>query len=152
MTDFFPHENDAQFDRPRPLKWTNAAVLQAILYCQTVCGINTSYEAILADLRAGKLRAVQALLFGALKAADDRMTVKLFGDIYRPMNLADYVAAVLDGMSHYLPAPAVRDEGMDLDPDWPDTQAEVKKKTFASSGATGSGSARSTGSRSKRKR
>ena len=42
--------------------------------------------------------------------------------------IAEYVEAVIEGMAHYLPEPSLADDTTDLDPDWPDTQAEVKKK------------------------
>jgi len=138
LTDFFPIENSVQLDRDRQLKWSNAAILHAIQYYQEICGIKVAYENILDELRAGTLRAIQALLYGALKAADDRITIKLFGKIYRPANLEQYVLAVASGMSHYMPDSEVLDNGKDLDEEWPDTQAEVKKKKSGQTGDTGS--------------
>lgn len=148
LTDLFPFENSASFDRDRQLKWCNAAVLHAMAYCKQISDIDLSYEQMLDELREGRLRAIQALLYGALKAGDDRVTVKRFGDIYKTGNILQYVEAVIDGMAHYLQPPGSKDDEKDLDPEWPDTQKEVKKKTSASHGRTGSGSARKTTSHS----
>lgn len=128
MTDYFPYENSAPLDAERRLVWSNAAILHALTYCEAVCGVSLEYEQILDELRDGRLRAIQALLYGAAKTADERLTIKRYGYIYRTNNLTQYVAAVLDGMSHYLPPPTVADNEENLDPDWPDTQAEARKK------------------------
>ena len=150
MNDFYPLENTAVFDRERRLLWNNAAILHAINYYKRQ-GVAAEYETVLDELRDGKLRAIQALLFGALKASDERITIQRFEKIYRAELLAEYVACVLDGMTQYLPKPMIHDDGADLDPEWPDTQAEVKKKTSKPTGVTGSGSAKKTKSRSSRK-
>jgi hypothetical protein len=147
LTDFFPYKNSAKLDIERPLKWANETILRTIEYYQSVCHETTDYDAIIAELRNGSLRPIQALLFGALKAADPKMNTKRFSQIYKPHYLAEYVTAVMDGMANYFADSDMKDTGDDLDPEWPDTQAEVKKKTLRPTGGSGSGSVRKTASR-----
>ena len=154
ITDYFPYENSDNFDINRTLKWSNETIINAIKYYESVCGVKISYDDILVELRSGTLRSIQALLFAALKTADPKMTAQRFSQIYKNANLPSYINAVLDGMSHYLPEPTDKDQGENLDPDWPDTQEELKKKGSDQlpSGGTGSGSARKRAKTSKSKR
>ncbi len=154
LSDYFPYENTAEFDFERLLKWSNATIVYAIDYCKKVSNEQLDYDTLVQELLKGTLRSVQALLFGALKAADHKIDIKRYTQIYKPDNLAAYVTAVMDGMAHYMPDPEIKDTGKDLDDAWPDTQAELKKKasTKRRTGASGSGSAKKKTSRSKSKR
>ena len=142
LTDFLPYENTAILGMERSLKWCNETIIHAIAYGKSVCGDLDDYDKIMVEIHRGTLRVIQALLYGALKAADPKMTIKRYQMLYKPARLQEYVVAVLEGMNHYLPEPAVADSGVDLDPEWPDTQAEVKKKTVTNrrTGDSGSGS------------
>ena len=144
LTDLYAYKNTAMFDKVRTLKWSNGAILEAIRYYKEISGEEVTHDFIQTELKSMKLRAVQALLFGALKAEQPNFTIKLFGDKYKPENLQLYVVAVLDGMVHYFPEPETHDPGANLDPEWPDTQKEVKKKLKSKKpiGDSGTGSAK----------
>lgn len=159
INDFFPFENTAEFDIERQLRWSNETILQSIAYYNAVCGESVDYDKIIDELRSGSLRAYQALLYGALKAVDKQMSFKRYAQIYKAdeKHAIQYFNAVLDGMNKYLPVPKVLDSGENLDPEWPDTQDELKKKESSrrQTGDTGSGSAKkkaSTGKRSSTRR
>jgi hypothetical protein len=62
------------------------------------------------------------------KKANEKIDAMVFGRIYKNEHLKEYIDAVLSGMTAYLPEPEVTDHGQNLDEDWPDTQAEIKKK------------------------
>lgn len=145
ITDFFAYKNTAMFDKLRTLKWSNGAMLEAIRYYKEISGEEVTHDFIQSELTTMKLRAIQALLFGALKAEQPGFTIKAFGEKYRPENLQEYVQAVLDGMVHYFPEPETHDVGENLDPEWPDTQKDVKKKIVKKrkpTGASGFGNAK----------
>lgn len=140
--DFVAYQNKVTLDKERTLLWSNAAIVNAIQFYKELAGEEVKADQIRKELREGKLRAIQALLFGALKAEQDTMNIKLFGDIYKSERLAFYVNAVLDGMIHYVPEAESKDNGENLDTEWPDTQSQVKKKkktSHRSTGVTGTG-------------
>ena len=126
LQDLYPLENYATFDRVRKLKWCNNTILYAIEYYRIVYKEKMTYDLILHEIENTKMRAVLALLYGALKAADDRIDITTFGRIYKNDFLKEYIDAVVEGMEAYLSEP-VYDHGENLDEDWPDTQSEVKK-------------------------
>ena len=128
LQDLYPLENYATFDRVRKLKWCNNTILYAIEYYRIVYKEKMTYDLILNEIENTKMRAVLALLYGALKAADDRIDITTFGRIYKNDFLKEYIDAVVEGMEAYLPEPEFYDHGENLDEDWPDTQSEVKKK------------------------
>ena len=128
LQDLYPLENYATFDRVRKLKWCNNTILYAIEYYRIVYKEKMTYDLILHEIENTKMRAVLALLYGALKAADDRIDITTFGRIYKNDFLKEYIDAVVEGMEAYLPEPEFYDHGGNLDEDWPDTQSEVKKK------------------------
>lgn len=147
ISDFYPYKNTVMMDKERTLEWSNGAMLEAIKYYKDVSEEDVTFDFIQTELYASKLRAVQALLFGALRAEQPAFTLKMFGEKYRHENLESYVQAVFDGMVHYFPDSDKKDPGVDLDPDWPDTQQEIKKKTKRKPkqiGDTGTGSIKST--------
>lgn len=143
ITDFFPYENSVEFDTERTLKWSNETILRAIEYYRTVCGVTIDYDAILAEVKAGTLRSIQALLYGALRSSDQGMTIQRYAQIYKKddIHALGYINAVLEGILHYLPDHSAQDAGENLDPEWPDTQEEQKKKESAPqpTGDSGSG-------------
>jgi len=143
ITDFYAYENHASFDVPRPLKWCNGAILYACQYYEQAYLEKISYDGILADMRSGKLRAIVSLLYGAARMADNRIDFYRFSRIYKSANIEEYVNVVLAGIKQYQPEPDIKDSGLNLADDYPDTQAEVKKKTVQTKsliGPTGSGS------------
>ncbi len=142
ITDLYPLENYAVFDRIRPLVWSNAAIVNACHYMMTLYQKKTTYDEIIKEfLSKGTIESTIALLYGATKAANDRMDVFWFGRIYRSSNLDSYINAVIQGVASYLPEPEIKDSGNNLDESYPDTQAEVKKKKIRKgmTGDTGSG-------------
>lgn len=128
IIDFFAYKNTVTLDKERTLAWTNSAIINAIQFYKELSEEEVKADQIRMELKEGKLRAIQALLFGALKAEQPSMTIKLFGDIYKTDRLAYYVSAVLDGMIHYLPEADSKDIGENLDTEWPETKKDVKKK------------------------
>lgn len=128
LQDLYPFENYATFDKVRKLKWCNNTILYAVEYFRIVYKEKMDYDLIIKELRDGKIRAVISLLYGALKAADKRIDIMRFGRIYKNDNLQEYIDAVVEGLEAYLPEPEIQDHGKNLDEDWPDTQAEIKKK------------------------
>lgn len=128
LQDLYPFENYATFDKVRKLKWCNNTILYAIEYYRIIYKEKITYDLLLYELANTKMRAVIALLYGALKAANYRMDIITFGRIYRNENLKEYIDAVIEGMQAYLPEPEIQDHGQNLDEDWPDTQSQVKKK------------------------
>ena len=143
ITDFYAYENYASFDVPRPLKWCNGAILHACQYYEQAYLEKITYDGILADMRAGKLRAIVSLLYGAARMADSKIDYYRFSRIYKAANIEEYVNTVLAGIKQYQPEPEIKDSGMNLADDYPDTQAEVKKKTVQTKsliGPTGTGS------------
>lgn len=127
LQDLYPYENYADFDFVRRLKWCNATILYALEYYRTVQQAEIDYDTLMAELQSVKMRAVIALLYGALRANDGNMDLKTFGTVYKTEKLAGYIDAVIDGIKHYLPEPEGNDP-QKLDEEWPDTQAELKKK------------------------
>lgn len=146
-------ENSATFLAPRTLRWNNAALAFACDYYAQVMGEKITLEQLLEEMGSTKLRAVQALLYGALRAADPHMTIREYERMYCAHNLTEYVHEVLAGIASYLPAPevsltATADEESTQ---WPDTQTEKKKKTL-NPGTGDSGSGPSSGKRGSRSR
>lgn len=131
LQDLFPHENYADFDRVRRLKWCNNTILYAVEYYRIIYKEKIDYDMIMKEIQDGKMRAVISLLYGAARAADNRIDIMLFGRIYKNENLKEYIDAVIEGMEAYLPEPEIQDHGKNLDEDWPDTQAEIKKKELS---------------------
>lgn len=131
LQDLFPHENYADFDRVRRLKWCNNTILYAVEYYRIIYKEKIDYDMIMKEIQDGKMRAVISLLYGALKAADKRVDIMFFGRIYKNDNLKEYIDAVIEGLQAYLPEPEIHDHGQNLDEDWPDTQAEIKKKELS---------------------
>ncbi|NLU36874.1 MAG: hypothetical protein GXX01_07635 [Clostridiales bacterium] len=112
----------------RRLKWCNNTILYAVEYYRIIYKEKIDYDMIMKEIQDGKMRAVISLLYGAARAADNRIDIMLFGRIYKNENLKEYIDAVIEGMEAYLPEPEIQDHGKNLDEDWPDTQAEIKKK------------------------
>jgi|GEM_PF-5242653 len=127
ISDFYPFENYATFDRVRKLKWNNNATLQAISYFNTVYGKKITRSELIEGLASGAIEYIIASLYGALCAADERLTIQIFNRIYKPEYLSEYITAVYEGAKANEPEPMVQDNGENLDLDWPDTQSEVKK-------------------------
>lgn len=128
LQDFFPFENYAEFDHVRRLKWCNNAVFNAIEYYRVIYGVNIDFDSIIKEMQDGKMRAVISLLYGALRAANNRLDIMAFGRLYKSDNLKQYIDIVVEGMKAYLPEPEIQDHGHNLDESWPDTQSEVKQK------------------------
>jgi len=141
LQDLYPFENHATFDRVRRLKWCNNTILYAVEYYRIIYKEKIDYDMIMKEIQDGKMRAVISLLYGAARAADNRIDIMLFGRIYKNENLKEYIDAVIEGMEAYLPEPEIQDHGKNLDEDWPDTQAEIKKKGLfrKQTGAFGTG-------------
>lgn len=131
LQDLYPFENHATFDRVRRLKWCNNTILYAVEYYRIIYKEKIDYDMIMKEIQDGKMRAVISLLYGAARAADNRIDIMLFGRIYKNENLKEYIDAVIEGMEAYLPEPEIQDHGKNLDEDWPDTQAEIKKKELS---------------------
>lgn len=125
----YPLENYATFDRVRKMRWDNEAILNAISYHQMVSGHEITYDDILDGLNHNDMACVIALIYGALCSADKNMSFTKFGNVYRNEYLTEYLDAVNEGINHYLPDPTIDDDLEDLDESYPDTQAEIKKKT-----------------------
>lgn len=142
ITEFYPFENYATFDRVRKLKWNNNATLQAISYFNTVHGKKITRNNLIEGLASGAVEYIIAALYGALCAADKRITLPIFNRIYKPEYLSEYIKAVYEGAKANEPEPVIKDTGADLDPDWPDTQSEAKKnkELNKTTSAIGSGS------------
>ncbi|HHU77829.1 MAG TPA: hypothetical protein GXZ29_02960 [Clostridiales bacterium] len=128
LQDLFPHENYADFDRVRRLKWCNNTILYAIEYYRVVLNIKTDFDLLINDMKDGKLQAVISLLYGALRAVDTKVDITEFGRIYKPGNITQYINVVVEGLEAYLPEPEILDHGQNLDESWPDTQSEIRKK------------------------
>lgn len=128
LQDIYPFENYVTFDRVRRLKWCNNTIIRAVEYYRVIYDTKTDYDVIIKELQDGKMRAVISLLYGALRAANDRIDIITFGRLYKNDNLKQYIDAVIEGMKAYLPDPEIQDHGQNLDEGWPDTQSEVKKK------------------------
>jgi hypothetical protein len=142
LQDLYPFENYATFDHARRLRWCNNTILHAIEYYRVINGTKIDFDLLVKELQAGKLRAVISLVYGAVRAADDKMDIMAFGRIYKNDNLKEYIDVAITGMAAYLPEPEITDQGQNLDEEWPDTQAEVKKKTSSKklTGDSGTGS------------
>lgn len=142
LQDLYYFENYATFDRVRKLKWCNNTILYAIEYYRIIFKEKTDYDRIMKELQDKKMRAVIALLYGAIKAANNKINIMVFGRIYKNENLKEYIDAVIEGMEAYLPEPEIQDHGQNLDESWPDTQSQVKKKELSKkrTGVSGSGS------------
>lgn len=126
----------------------------AFEYYAQVLGEKITLEQLLDEVHTTKLRAIQALLYGALRAADPHMTIREYERMYCPHNLAEYVSEVLIGISSYLPEPDKTPEALadKESKQWPDTQSEKKKTPKAKSGTGASGSGSSSGPRGSRSR
>jgi hypothetical protein len=150
ISDLFAFENYATFDRIRPLKWCNAAMLHAGTYYKAIFDKEVTYDQLMSELLQGNLRAIVSLVYGAARAADNTMTAFRFSQVYREDNLKDYSDAALAGVKEYLPDPETQDSGKNLDESYPDTQAEAQKKTKEkvkdSIGDSGSGSQKASSS------
>lgn len=148
ISDLFAFENYATFDRIRPLKWCNAAMLHAGTYYRSIFDKEATYDQIIAELLQGNLRAIVSLVYGAARAADPGLNAFRFSQIYREENLKEYIDAALAGVKEYLPDPETPDSGKNLDESYPDTQAEAQKKTKAkdSIGDSGTGSQKASSS------
>ena len=127
ISDLFAFENYATFDRIRPLKWCNAAMLHAGTYYKAIFDKEVTYDQLMSELLQGNLRAIVSLVYGAARAADNTMTAFRFSQVYREDNLKDYIDAALAGVKEYLPDPETQDSGKNLDESYPDTQAEAQK-------------------------
>lgn len=139
ITEFYPFENYATFDRVRKLKWNNNATLQAISYFNIVHGKKITRNNLIEGLASGAVEYIIAALYGALCAASEKITLPVFNRIYKSENLSEYITAVYEGAKANEPEPVIKDTGADLDTDWPDTQKEVKKKKLVTTSDTGSG-------------
>lgn len=128
LQDLYPFENYVMFDKMRRLKWCNNTILYAIEYYRVVFNQKMDFDLLLKDMQDGKIQAVISLLYGALRAADNKIDIIKFGRIYKNDNLNQYIDVVVEGMEAYLPEPEILDHGQNLDESWPDTQSEVKKK------------------------
>lgn len=137
--DFYPYKNTVRMNEIRSLTWSNGTILEAVYFYKVIFEVDITADALLAELQSKKLRAIQALLFGAIKVSNPEFTTDMFAKIYKPENLSEYVAVVLNGMVHYYPEPEIKDRGEDLDESYPDTQKEVKKKRQGRTGGSGSG-------------
>ena len=148
ITDLFAFENYATFDRIRPLKWCNAAMLHACAYYRTIFSSELTYDQLITELLQGNLRAVISLVYGAARAADAQMTVYRYSQVYKSDNLQNYIDVALEGIKAYLPDPETQDSGKNLDDSYPDTQAETQKKTKAAPiiGDSGTGSPKASSS------
>lgn len=144
LQDLYPHENYAELDKPRRMKWCNSALLYAMDYYRRTYGEEITYDGLIKALRELKMAAVTALIYGGVRAADPDVDYIVFTRIYENNeHLMDNVSAVLEGITAYLPEPGgVIDAGRDLDESYPDTQAEVKKKESKTepTGDSGTGS------------
>src|SRR5574343_661860 len=107
ISELYAHENYATFDRIRPLKWCNAAMLHAGTYFRPIYDQEMTYDQIIADLIAGNLKAVVSLVYGAARAADQQMNVYRFSQVFREDHLKEYIDAALEGVKAYLPDPEI---------------------------------------------
>lgn len=142
LQDFYAYENEATFDKVRRLKWCNDTFRYAIEYYNGL-GIDMDVDSILSEITGVKIRAVLALLYGALRAEYPKVTIGYFNHVYQNNNITEYIDVVIDGIKHYMAEPdkSISQE-LDLDKKWPDTQAELKKKELSKkqTGDSGSGS------------
>jgi len=135
LQDLYPFENYATLGAEKPrqyrMRWNNNAILYALEYYRITAGKEITYDELIGLLnnRPMSMTAIIALIYGAMRAARPSIDYKVFCDIYTNDHLADNITAVLEGMAACLPEPEGNiDSGKDLDEDWPDTQAELKKK------------------------
>ncbi len=149
LHDLYPFENYATFDKIRKMKWCNNTFVYAIEYKRVVLGEQTDYDKIMQSI--GSIDTIIALIYGALKAANDKIDISNFGRIYKGEHLKEYIEKVLEGVKMYHPEPEIKYSDDDLDEGWPDTQGELKKKvsTKRQTGASGTGSRKKRGSATK---
>lgn len=150
LQDLYPFENYATLGAEKPrqyrMRWNNNAILYALEYYRMTAGEEATYDILIEKLGGNPMdmTAIIAFIYGAMRAARPSIDYKAFCDIYTNDHLLDNMNAVIDGITHYLPEPDGHvDSGKDLDEDWPDTQAELKKKELSTATLGGSG----TGSR-----
>ena len=127
LQDIGPYRNQVTLDRVRWLRWCNRAILHGLEYYGQAVE-TTNSDTLISKVASGDIAAMLALLYGAASAEDPGITPATYTRMVQPERGPEYVDVVLDGLRHYLPPPQVQDDGQNLDEDWPDTQAEVRKR------------------------
>lgn len=93
--------------RVRLARWNNDAIAQAEFYAGLRKMKESTGEKLLRSACAGKIQAVRALLYGALKAKNSRYTIAKFEQEFQHRRLPEYLVAVAEGAAMYLPSPSV---------------------------------------------
>lgn len=129
MNELKPYVNLITLDRLRELYWCNDAIAHAITMMRHISGINANLEQLV--MLHWMPEAQRSLLYGALAAGIDQVGIAEYLAISEAANADDISAAVVDGLSNYLPpAPqeTKQEEGDEL---WPEIKPpKINGSTF----------------------
>lgn len=106
VMDLFEYRNSVKMHpagKEQELVWNNNAMMHAEAASKNEYHSEKGAGEIIGDLVKGKLQSVILLLYGARKAADPSLKWASYQIEFHFDFLKEYIAAVKDGMEHYLP-------------------------------------------------
>lgn len=111
ISEYSIYENEVILgSRVRLARWNNDAIAHAEFYAGFRKMKESTGEKLLRSACAGKIQAVRALLYGALKAKNSSYTIAKFEQEFQHRRLPEYMVAVAEGVAMYLPSPSATEE------------------------------------------